>query len=121
DDVDDGHRTVGVLPMHGGVLGQDRDALFLLQVTGVHQAFDRVVAAMVQGTRLAQHRVDEGSLPMVDMCHDRDVPKIHVVILPVRSAKHENERSPSLTPDSLGEFLMPTSERQNRYTSGSQR
>jgi hypothetical protein len=77
DDVDHRHGAVGVLAVHRGVLRQDRDALFLLQVTGVHQAFDGVVAAMVQGTRLAQHGVDEGRLPMVDVCHDRDVPKIH--------------------------------------------
>ncbi len=41
DDVDDRHAAVGVVPVHGGVLGQDGDALFLLQVTGVHQALDR--------------------------------------------------------------------------------
>ena len=76
DDVDDRHAAVGVVAVHGGVLGQDRDALFLLQVTGVHQAFDRVVAAMGQGARLTQHRVDEGRLPMVDVCHDGDISEI---------------------------------------------
>ncbi len=48
DDVDDRHAAVGVLPVHRGVLGQDGDALFLLQVTGVHQTFDGIVAAMGQ-------------------------------------------------------------------------
>ncbi len=84
DDVDDRHAAVGVLTVHGGVLRQDRDALFLLEVTGVHQALDRVVAAMRQRTRLPQHRVDEGRFPMVDVCHDGDIPEIHVRIIPVR-------------------------------------
>ena len=78
DDVDDRHAAVGVFAVHGGVLGQDRDALFLLQVTGVHQALDGVVTAMGQRARLPQHRVDEGRLPMVDVCHDGDVAKVHV-------------------------------------------
>ena len=78
DDVDDRHAAVGVLAVHRGVLGQDRDALFLLKVTGVHQTFDGIVAAMGQRTRLPQHRVDEGRLPMVDVCHDGDVAKVHV-------------------------------------------
>jgi hypothetical protein len=44
---------------------------------------------------LTQHRVDEGRLPMVDVCHDGDVTKIratlHVQIIAVWSANHENE------------------------------
>jgi hypothetical protein len=32
---------------------------------------------MRQRARLPQHRVDEGRLPMVDVCHDGDVPEIH--------------------------------------------
>ncbi len=77
DDVDDGHAAVGVLAVHGGVLRQDRDALFLLEVTGVHQSLDCIVTAMSQGTGLPQHRVDQGRLPMVDVRHDGDIPKIH--------------------------------------------
>jgi hypothetical protein len=46
---------------------------------------------------LAQHRVDEGRFPMVDVCHDGDVSKIraqiHVRIIPVWWADHENERT----------------------------
>ncbi len=77
DDVDDGHRAVRVLAVHGGVLRQDRDALFLLQVTGVHQAFDRVVAAMSQRAGLPQHRVDQGRLAVIDVSDDGDVSEIH--------------------------------------------
>ena len=36
DDVDHDHRSVRVLAVDGGVLRQDGDALFLLEVTGVH-------------------------------------------------------------------------------------
>jgi hypothetical protein len=78
DDVDDRHRAVRVLPMHGGVLRQDRDALFLLEVAGVHQAFDCIVTAVVQGTGLPQHRIDQGRLAMIDVSDDGDVTKIHV-------------------------------------------
>jgi hypothetical protein len=77
-DVDHRHRSIRVLAVHGGVLRQDRDALFLLQVTRVHQAFDHVVAAVMQGTGLPQHRVDQGRLAMVDVGDDGYVTKIHV-------------------------------------------
>ena len=76
DDVDHRHGAVGVVTVHGGVLRQDGDALFLLQVTGVHQAFDGVVTAMGQSPRLAQHRVDQGRLAMVDVSHNGDIAKI---------------------------------------------
>ena len=39
DDVDHRHRPVRVMAVHGGVLGQDGDALFPLQVAAVHHAF----------------------------------------------------------------------------------
>ena len=77
DDVDDRHRAVRVLAVHGGVLRQDRDALFLLQVTGVHQPLDRVVAAMGQRAGLPQHRIDQGRLAVIDVSDDGDVSEIH--------------------------------------------
>ena len=73
DHVDDSHAAVGVLAVHGGVLGQDGDAFFLLQVTGVHQSLDGVIAAVRQRTGLPQHGVDEGRLAVVDVCDDGDV------------------------------------------------
>lgn len=75
DDIDDGRRPVRMPAMHGRVLGQDRDALFLLQVPGVHEALDRVVTTVVQRARLPQHRVDQGGLPVVDVGDDGDVAK----------------------------------------------
>jgi hypothetical protein len=77
DDVDDGHRAVRVLAVHGGVLRQDRDALFLLQVTRVHQAFDGVVAAMGQCAGLPQHRINQCRLAVIDVSDDGDVSEIH--------------------------------------------
>lgn len=68
--------------MHGGVLRQDRDALFLLQVTGVHQAFDGVIPAVGQRAGLAQHGVDEGGLTVVDVSDDGDIAKIGESIHP---------------------------------------
>ena len=86
DDVDDRHAAVGVMTVHGGVLGQDRDALFPLQITGIEQSLDGVVASMGQRTGLPQHRVDQGRLAMVDVGHDRDIPEIHAG--DCRSAMH---------------------------------
>jgi hypothetical protein len=76
--------------MHGGVLRQDRDALFLLEVTRVHQALDGVITAVSQRTGLPQHRVDQGRLPMVDVRHNGDIPEIHVV--KCRSAGTESRK-----------------------------
>ena len=117
DDVDDRHAAVGVLTVHRGVLGQDRDALFLLQVTGVHQALDSVVTAMSQRARLPQHRVDEGRLPMVDVCHDGDVAKVHV--RDCRSGVgHSRKREIPVTSGRAhcwtSTSLLPSSERQRR-------
>ena len=70
--------AVGVVAVHGGVLGQDGDALFLLQVTGVHQALDGVVTAVGQRAGLPQHGVDQGRLAVVDVGDDGDVAEIHV-------------------------------------------
>ena len=59
---------------------EDGDALFLLQVTGVHQALDRVVATMAEGAGLAQHRVDERRLAMIDVSDDGYVAKVRARI-----------------------------------------
>ncbi|BBX01112.1 hypothetical protein MMOR_20480 [Mycolicibacterium moriokaense] len=63
--------------VHGGVLGEDRDALLTLEVAGVHQSLDGIITAMAQGTGLPQHRIDQGGLPMIDVRNNGDIPKIH--------------------------------------------
>ena len=67
-----------VVAMHGGVLGQDGDALFLLEVTAVHDAFLGVVAAVGQGARLPQHRVNQRGFAVVDVRDDGDIAEWHV-------------------------------------------
>ena len=76
DHVDHRHGAVRVVPVHRGVLGEDGDALFLLQVTGVHQTLNGVITAMRQCTRLPEHGIDEGRLTVVDVSDDGDVSKV---------------------------------------------
>ncbi|CPY82565.1 Uncharacterised protein [Mycobacteroides abscessus] len=75
DDVDDRHRAIRVVAVHRGVLGQDGDALFLLQVTGVHQALNGVITSVRERTRLFEHRVDQGCLAVVDVRNNGYVPE----------------------------------------------
>ncbi|GJO39467.1 hypothetical protein NJB1604_08460 [Mycobacterium marinum] len=58
--------------MHGGVLGQDGDALFPLQVTAVHDTF-LDFTAFGKGTGLPQHRVNQGGFAVVDVSDDGDI------------------------------------------------
>ena len=56
----------------GGVLGQDGDALFTLEITRVHDPLvDRLVGP--EGARLPEHGVDQGGLAVVDVGHDGHV------------------------------------------------
>ena len=62
----------GVAVMDGGVLGQDGDAALALELVAVHGAFgDALVGAKYSA--LAEHRVDEGGLAVVDVGDDGDV------------------------------------------------
>ena len=65
-----------VMAMHGGVLGQDGDALFPLEVTAVHDAVLQITAFM-QRAGLPQHRVDQRGLAVVDVGDDGDIAKSH--------------------------------------------
>jgi hypothetical protein len=76
DDVDDQlPRSISRLPMHGGVLGQDGDALLPLQVPGVHHPIG-VRRTFPEGTRLPEHRVHQRRLSMIDVGDDGDVAEI---------------------------------------------
>ena len=57
------------------VLRPDRDALFALQVHGVHdeRALGRHIAHRF---RVAKHRIDQGGLPMVNVGDDGNVPEM---------------------------------------------
>ena len=63
------------LVVHRGVLGEDRDPLLALQVHGVeHSRRDLLPGA--KGTRLPQHRVDQGRLAVIDVGDDRHVANV---------------------------------------------
>ena len=58
-----------------GVLGQDRDALFPLQVTGVEHTVGHVGVGP-ERTGLPEHRVDQGGLAVVNVRDDGDVTQV---------------------------------------------
>ena len=68
---------VGVLPVHGAVLGQDGDAAFLLQVVAVHHAFGHFFIG-AEGAALAQQHVHQGGLAVVHVGDDGDVANLFV-------------------------------------------
>ena len=71
--VDDVERYI--IPRQGRVLREDRDSLFALEIHRVHHSFcDRFVRA--KRARLAQHRVNESCLSVVDVGDDRYVAKV---------------------------------------------
>ena len=57
------------------LLGEDRDALLALEVARVHDAVDHGLVR-AEGAGLAEHRVDEGGLAVVDVGDDRDVAEV---------------------------------------------
>ena len=57
------------------VLGQDRDALFLLEIDRVHDPVGELLVDP-EGARLAQQGVDQGGLAVVDMGDDRQVAEV---------------------------------------------
>ena len=79
DDVDRHRLAVGRRAgvVDRGVLGEDRDALLALEVTGVHDPLGDALG-LVLGERagLAEHRVDQGGLAVVDVRDDRDVAEV---------------------------------------------
>ena len=76
DHVDDGDAAIRVMAVHGGVFGQDRDALFPLQVAAVQHSLSGL-AALVQRAGLPQHGVDQRRLTVVDVGDNGDVAEIH--------------------------------------------
>ncbi len=59
----------------GRLLGEDRDPLLALEVARIHDPVDdRLVRA--EGAGLAEHRVDQRRLAVVDVGHDGDVAQV---------------------------------------------
>src|SRR2546422_8188012 len=85
DDVDDGDAAVRVMAVHGGVLRQDGDAFFPLQVSGVQHPLSNL-ATLVQHSGLPQHGIDQRRLTVIDVGDNGDIAEIHA------------DESPSATP-----------------------
>ena len=83
DDVDRhalGRGRAGVVDR--GVLGEDRDPLLALEVTGVHDPLaDALGLVRGEGAGLAQHGVDQRGLAVVDVRDDRDVAQVRLTAL----------------------------------------
>ena len=63
------HVDLGVLIADGGILGQNGDAAFPLQITGVHNAVHGFLILAVYAA-LLQHLVHEGGLAVVNVGDD---------------------------------------------------
>ena len=73
DDVD-----AHVMPHHRGAFRQDRDAALAFELVRIERPFGYLLIG-AKRARLAQHRVDQGGLAVVDMGDDRDIADIHTV------------------------------------------
>ena len=71
DDVD-----LDVAVVHGGVLGQDRDAALALEVVGVEDPLTHLLVR-AEDAALPQQGIDQGGLAVVDVGDDGDVSKDH--------------------------------------------
>ena len=59
----------------GGVLGENRDAAFTLQIVGVHDAVDQVLVGAKRAA-LPQHGVYQRGLAVVNVRDDRDITNV---------------------------------------------
>ena len=79
DDVD-----FGAVPAHGAVLGGNRDTALPLQVHAVHHAFGDDLP-LPEHAAVAEHRVHERGLAMVDVGDDRGVANVVVAAVMVHT------------------------------------
>ena len=105
--------------MHRRVLGEDRNALFPLKITRIHNALTtRLYGVMIrEGSGLPQHCIHESRLTVIHVGNDRDVANIF-------ANSHFASRSPLLSvragvvsPKGALYYLMPRTFRSR--TSGS--
>ena len=73
DDIDP-----DVPPDHRGAFGKDRDAALAFELVRIERALGNLLVG-AESAALAQHRVDQGRLAMVDMGDDRDVANVHLM------------------------------------------
>src|SRR5690606_29489042 len=93
DDVD-----LGVAPADCGVLREDGDALLAFEVHRVHYALGHL-AVLMDGAGLAEHRVHQRGLAVIDVRDDRDVTDVvsslgHAVIAPRSWDRWKSPASP---------------------------
>ena len=67
-----GHRAV---VFHGGVLGEDGDALLAFQIVGIHHTI-RHFLTLVEHVGLLKHGIDQRGLAVIDVCHNRYISNI---------------------------------------------
>ena len=81
DDVND-HATFepkllsrGTAIVDRSILGENRNALFAFKIARIHHAFAGLLnrIALIESTRLPQHRINQGGLAMVNVCNNRDI------------------------------------------------
>jgi hypothetical protein len=75
DDVD-----LRFLPPNGSVLREDGDTALTLERVRVHDALGDDLVGL-ESSRLTQHLIDEGGLPMVDVRDDGNVPYLHSPVI----------------------------------------
>ena len=63
------------LIVHGGVLGENRDAALPLQVAGIHDPIHHRLIFPID-TALLEHLVNQGRLAMVNVGDDRDISNV---------------------------------------------
>jgi len=64
------------VPDDRGAFREDRNAALALELVRIEGAFGNLLIG-AESAALAQHRIDQGRLAMVDMCDDRDVANVH--------------------------------------------
>ena len=72
------HVDLGVLIADGSILGQNGNAAFPLQITGVHDAVHRLLIFTV-GAALLEHLVHERGFAVVDVGDDGNVSQLVVL------------------------------------------
>ena len=65
----------GTAIVDSSVLGENRNALFAFKIARIHHAFTGLLnrIALVESTRLPQHRINQGGLAVVNVCNNRDI------------------------------------------------
>jgi hypothetical protein len=75
--VDDVH--LHAAPSHGGVLGQNGDALLALEIARVHDPVGHLLVG-AERARLTEQGVDQGRLAVVDVGHNGHISDVFALL-----------------------------------------